>query len=330
MEGKTRGCSSSEDSDGEIYLQNASDEEELGSSSGSMPKLQFRNVKSKGCWNEEMGMGEVIEKNGKMWITTGIVRSGKIYSSIEETLYLMELGALDIVDNDGRSISLTEMYEKVASGKSGCCWELFEVYRHLKSLGYIIGRHGVAWSLKSIKSSHKAAAVEVTEESKQLEDTDSKSELSINKLWVLLTSAVRTLVKKLKGESIYVEIIGERKKSHEQCNFVHSNKNISPFSFLANAVQALVSTCHKLFGELQVNDLRPDFDVYLPNSRFRKSSPGDPSFLLYLSRVQNPPSRAEIEALEKQCGGIPLKICLVTEGRVSFFSFDKVELPVIP
>ncbi|KRG95222.1 hypothetical protein GLYMA_19G136600v4 [Glycine max] len=50
-----------------------------------MPKLQFRNMKSKGCWNEEMGMGEVIEKNGKMWVTTGIVRSGKIYSSIEET-----------------------------------------------------------------------------------------------------------------------------------------------------------------------------------------------------------------------------------------------------
>ncbi|KAG4927844.1 hypothetical protein JHK85_054330 [Glycine max] len=173
MEGKARGCSSSEDSDDEVYLQNASDEDELGSSSGSMPKLQFRssiftlNMKSKGCWNEEMGMGEVIEKNGKMWI----------------------------------------------------------------------------------------------------------------------------------------------------------------------------------------NYLRPDFDVYLPNSRFRKSSPGDPSFLLYLSRgihagrhatslcgmcgwgwglVRGHPSRAEIEALERQCGGIPLKICLATEGRVSFFSFDKVELPVLP
>ncbi|RDY08740.1 tRNA-splicing endonuclease subunit Sen54, partial [Mucuna pruriens] len=262
MEGKTWGCSSSEDSDDEVYLQNASDEEELHFSSGSMPKLQFRNKKSKSCWNEEMRMGEVTEKNGKMWVTTGIVRSGKIYSSTEETLYLMELGCLHILDNDGRSISLIEMYQKVAGRNSECCWELFEVYRHLKSLGYIVGRHGVAWSLKSVKSSHKPVALEGTQESKQLVDTDSKSELSIN----------------------------------------------------------------KLFGELQINDSRPDFDVYLPNSRFRKSSPGEPSFLLYLSRGY-PPSREEIEALERQCGGIPLKICLVTDGRVSFFSFDKVEIP---
>ena len=53
--------------------------------------------------------------------------------------------------------------------------------------------------------------------------------------------------------------------------------------------------------------------------------------IMYVSSVRGyPPSRTEIEALEKQCGGIPLKICLVTEGRVSFFSFNKVELPVLP
>ncbi|KAK7285635.1 hypothetical protein RJT34_20412 [Clitoria ternatea] len=52
----------------------------------------------------------------------------------------------------------------------------------------------------------------------------------------------------------------------------------------------------KLFGELQIDDLRPDFDVYLPNNRGHLAS------------------RAEIEVLERQCGGIPLKICLVTEG----------------
>jgi tRNA-splicing endonuclease subunit Sen54 len=132
----------------------------------------------------------------------------------------MELEAFDLLDNDDRSISLSEMYEKVAGGKFGCCWELFEAYRHLKSLGYIIARHDVAWSLKSIRSSLKSSDLEGTEKNKQLVDMVCKVEVSID----------------------------------------------------------------KLFGDLKINDLKPDFDVYLPNNRFRKSFPGDPNFLLYLSR----------------------------------------------
>jgi len=132
----------------------------------------------------------------------------------------MELGALHLVDSENRSISIIEMYEKVSGRKAGCCWELLDAYRHLKSLGYIIGRHNVAWSLKSIRSSQKQVALEGTEESKQIVDMGSKVELSLS----------------------------------------------------------------KLFGELKINDLKPDFDIYLPDSRFRKSSPGDPNFLLYLSR----------------------------------------------
>jgi tRNA-splicing endonuclease subunit Sen54 len=48
----------------------------------------LRNTKSKGICNEEMRKEEleVYEKNGKMWVATGIVRNGKIYTSIEETL----------------------------------------------------------------------------------------------------------------------------------------------------------------------------------------------------------------------------------------------------
>ncbi|CAN1256423.1 hypothetical protein LINPERPRIM_LOCUS9315 [Linum perenne] len=42
------------------------------------------------------------------------------------------------------------------------------------------------------------------------------------------------------------------------------------------------------------------------------------------------PSRAEIEDLESRCGGIPVKVCHVDHGRVSFFSMKKVELPVLP
>ncbi|KAK7267323.1 hypothetical protein RIF29_19992 [Crotalaria pallida] len=265
MEGKVWECSLIENSDDEVLLQNASDEEEHSISSGSMQKLQFRSVKSKAIWNDELGMAEVVDKKGKMWLTTGIIRSGKTYFSLEETLYLMEVGALQLLDNCDTIISLTEMYKKITSGKSGCCWELYEVYRHLKSLGYIVGRHGLAWSVKSIQSVHKPVSLEGIGDNKQMLDVGSNIELPIN----------------------------------------------------------------ELFREMQISDLRPDFDVYLPNNKFRKSSPGDPSFLLHLSR-DHPPSRAEIEVLERQCGGVPLKVCLVDNGRVSFFSFEKVELLVLP
>ncbi|KAI9074939.1 hypothetical protein K1719_043102 [Acacia pycnantha] len=51
-----------------------------------MPKLQFRSVKSKASWKDDMGMAEVIEKKGKLWVSTGIIREGRTYCSIEETL----------------------------------------------------------------------------------------------------------------------------------------------------------------------------------------------------------------------------------------------------
>jgi tRNA-splicing endonuclease subunit Sen54 len=46
----------------------------------------FRKDKSKAHWIDKIKMAEVVENKGKMWRTMGIVRSGKIYYSIEETL----------------------------------------------------------------------------------------------------------------------------------------------------------------------------------------------------------------------------------------------------
>lgn len=44
----------------------------------------------------------------------------------------------------------------------------------------------------------------------------------------------------------------------------------------------------------------------------------------------SPPSKGHIENLDRQRGEVPLKFCHVDHGRVSFFSFTKVELPVLP
>ncbi|KAL5810521.1 hypothetical protein ACOSQ4_027089 [Xanthoceras sorbifolium] len=256
-------------SDDEVYLVDQNDEEDYYTS-GSISKLQFRKDVSKARWIDELGMAEVVEKKGKMWTTTGIIRNGNTYCSIEETLFLAEIGALLLLDDSDTSLSLKDIYEKVGKEKIGCCWPLFEVYRHLKSLGYIIGRHGVPWTMKV----STGRGVNNTGDFVSLQGSPE-------------TNGVMGL------------------ESREESSVID------------------------LFNNLQIHEMRLVFDVYLPNSKFKKSSPGDPSFVLCLTGVY-PPSKAEIEALERQCGSIPLKFCHVEYGRVSFFSFDKVKLPVLP
>ncbi|XP_059668392.1 uncharacterized protein LOC132313578 isoform X2 [Cornus florida] len=222
--------SSGETSDSEVYVQDTNDEEHC-STSGDIPRLQFRKDVSKARWNNELGMAEVVEKKGRMWTTTGLVRSRRTYCSVEETLFLAEIGALHLLHDDDTSLPLKDMYKKVAEGKSGCCWESFEA---MPEINGIMG--------------------------KESED-----------------------------KNLIVE----------------------------------------LFSNMQINKFRTVFDIYSPNSKFRKSSPGSPSFVLCLTSC-HPPSKPEIEDLERRYSDIPLKVCHVDHGRVNFFSFNRVELPALP
>nr|GFA18518.1 tRNA-splicing endonuclease subunit Sen54-like isoform X1 [Tanacetum cinerariifolium] len=233
---------------------------------GDLPKLQFRKDPSKARWKEELGMAEIVSNKGRILTTTGILRGGKIYIFLEEALFLAEIGVLHLLDDENKCILLEDIYKKVAEGVGGSSWESFEVHRHLKSLGYIIKRHGVCWSRK--RSKNVPASVEGDSGSQTItenghEDIDSIAEIS------------------------------------------------------------------ELFCTMKINELRPVFDVYPPNSNFRKTSPGDPMFILCVNSG-NPPTKKQIEDLEGQCEGISLKFCYVEHGRVSFFSFNEIELPVLP
>ncbi|KAJ1290294.1 hypothetical protein BS78_02G232400 [Paspalum vaginatum] len=233
--------------------------------SASSSRVQFRNVALCARWVEEAGTAEVVESRGKMWLTTGVTRAGKLCYNIEEIGFLAERGALILLNDKDETIGIGGIYEKLAGENYGCSWDAFQAYKHLKSLGYIVGRFGVPWTMRH---SGNCGAID-----SQLSTVDTAQSL--------------------------------------------------------NRVDGTSNDITKLLKEMQIDGISPSFEVYLPNSKFKKSSPGTPSFLLCLLR-NKPPSRIELERLENNFRGIPLKYCHVDNGRVSFLSFDEVILPSLP
>jgi tRNA-splicing endonuclease subunit Sen54 len=223
-----------------------------------------RNVASRARWVEEAGAAEVVESKGKLWLTTGVTRGGKLCYNVEEIGFLVERGALIFLNDKDETIGTEAIYEKIAGGKYGCSWDAFQAYKHLKSLGYIVGRYGVPWTMKNSGTCDTTVPPSV----------------------------------------------------------VHTDQSF-------NRVDGTCSNITKLLKEMHIDEISPSFEVYLPNSKFKKSSPGAPSFLLCLLR-NKPPSRIELEMVENNFGGIPLKYCHVDNGRVSFLSFNKVALPRLP
>lgn len=96
--------------------------------------------------------------------------------------------------------------------------EYYEAYKHLKSLGYIVGRHGIPWSRRRSKAN--SIVNQDTLEPAQSGDEESRNSILI----------------------------------------------------------------YEMINNMQIGGLRLAFDVYPPNSRFRKSAPGDPCFVLCLAR----------------------------------------------
>lgn len=47
-----------------------------------------RKACSRARWDSEIGMAEVVERKGQVWTTAGVLRNGKLYCNVEETLYV--------------------------------------------------------------------------------------------------------------------------------------------------------------------------------------------------------------------------------------------------
>ena len=139
-----------------------------------------------------------------------------IYTYISR--FLVELGALVLMDDNGAITSIEDVYTKLSDEKNGCCWDYFQAYRQLKSLGYIVGRRGIPWSLKSVNGNTEHSVPQFSVENV----SDSIAE-----------------------DEIYIS---------------------------------------GMLSRMQIDEARPVFDVYPPNSKFRKSCPGDASFVICFTR----------------------------------------------
>ncbi|VAI34169.1 unnamed protein product [Triticum turgidum subsp. durum] len=186
----------------------------------SSSRVQFRNVASRARWVEEAGAAGVLDNKGKLWLTTGIARGGKLYYNVEEIGFLAERGALVLLDDKDETVGMEDIYGKIATGSYGCSWDAFQAYRHLKLLGYIVGRYDIPWTMKQIRSG------DVTNSPVSMDGTSQS--------------------------------FG---KANGACNDIT-----------------------KLLEGMHIDGMYPSFKVHLPNSKFKKSSPGVPSSLVCLLR----------------------------------------------
>lgn len=78
-----------------------------------------------------------------------------------------------------------------------------------------------------------------------------------------------------------------------------------------------------------VSNVKIVFDVYLPNTSFKKSSPGVPDHRICVARGQNPPDFFEVQSTTTHLeDDVPLHWAVVNSGEISFFIFENSNLPV--
>lgn len=60
---------------------------------------------------------------------------------------MVEQGTLELRTGE-RGMSQEEAYCLLATPAYGCSWNVYQVFGQLKKFGYIVGRHGVPWTLQ--------------------------------------------------------------------------------------------------------------------------------------------------------------------------------------
>jgi len=98
-------------------------------------KISFRRAVI-GDWISQQNESQVVyNKNGKFNKTMGYSQKGTIYLNVVETVYLVDIGIMELYQN-GMPLSLQQAYNLLLN--SGYSMSNYRVYVHLKKLGYVV------------------------------------------------------------------------------------------------------------------------------------------------------------------------------------------------
>ncbi|KAJ1130100.1 hypothetical protein NDU88_008456 [Pleurodeles waltl] len=101
----------------------------------------------KAQWRPRRGFVELKSPAGKFWHTMGFTRRGKQCLQTEEAIYLLECGSIQLFYRS-LPMSIQEAYERLLPSKSTSLLQ-YQVFSHLKRLGYILMRFDPSTVLSS-------------------------------------------------------------------------------------------------------------------------------------------------------------------------------------
>eukprot|EP00850_Spirogloea_muscicola_P013426 SM000091S24584 [mRNA] locus=s91:137992:141051:- [translate_table: standard] len=301
-------------------------------------------------WLQLEGMAEVLRRRGVMWLSFGINRGSRALINIEETVYLMERGSLALLLN-GKEATMQEAYELMQDPALGCTWEAYQVYAHLRRLGYIVGRHGVPWT--ELYGNGLDVSTGDTVEIRRPEPGDSATP-------DYLQYSVERVASSMSTSQANDSLGGhDRSPRHEEeaseveSTPVAASISGAPVLQIAGSGSGTPRSSHDplntpaarrrdLQGEALArrgedgfgafgysSRLALSFDVHVPSKQaFKKTNPKTPAFSICVSGGgSRPPPLQDVRVLQAANGAVPIKFAFVEGGHVTIFSLDLVTLP---
>mmetsp|Transcript_6313 Transcript_6313/g.13187 ORF Transcript_6313/g.13187 Transcript_6313/m.13187 type:complete len:377 (+) Transcript_6313:49-1179(+) len=259
----------------------------------------------------------------------------KIYLFIEEALFLHERGLLEVYDTDEAtaldSQSLFRMLPLL-----GVAFPVYLAYAHLRVQTYIVMRHtaerldivdallakGNNWkrtrdsndSTKTANTNGKNAGLEQDHDQEVLEGSRTKRNGNLD---------VKRLKRRLRTTEAYAPAP----------TLLRSTDNLDEWEKLSNIEGGEESTNErKTLGScIPPSNCPIGYDVYLPNSSFRRTNPGRPEFCVAIaSFAEASPGFSALHALISIARGVPVRVATVADGgTVVMFSLTDYGVPPI-